>query len=252
MLRARHAPVPGAGCGGRTVSDILIVEDEPDLALLLAYNLKGAGHAVRVCETGEEALRQVAVRAPGLVLLDVMLPDISGLEVCRRLKAEPGTKRLPVLMLTARGEEMDRVAGFEVGADDYVVKPFSVRELMLRVRAILRRASEDEDEALGPPVEVGPLRLDPGTHRCFMDGQEVALTVLEYRLLHFLAQRPGKVQTREALLEHVWGITSPQETRTIDTHVMRLREKLGEARGLVETVRGVGYRMGEPGPHPPA
>ena len=246
MLRTRHDPERWGLCVAGTLSNILIVEDEPDLSLLLAYNLKQQGHEIRACELGEDALRQVAERAPDLVLLDLMLPDLSGLEVCRRLKADGATKKIPVVMLTARGEEMDRVAGFEVGADDYVVKPFSVRELMLRVRAVLRRASGEDDESAGPSIELGAIRLEPATHRCFVGGAEVTLTVLEYRLLQFLASRPGKVQTREALLEHVWGITAPQETRTIDTHVMRLREKLGEARGQLETVRGVGYRMTEP------
>lgn len=220
---------------------VLIVDDERDLAQLLEFNLRQAGFDPRVALTGEEALRAVREKIPDLVLLDLMLPDMPGIEVCRQLKALPQTKNVPVVMLTARGEELDRVAGFEAGADDYVVKPFSVRELTLRLKAVLRRAPGNGVEA--PPLQLGLLRLEPTSHRCFVDGGEVTLTLLEFRLLHHLMTRPGRVQTRDQLLEEVWGISSPLETRTIDTHVMRLREKLGAARNYVETVRGVGYRM---------
>jgi two-component system phosphate regulon response regulator PhoB len=216
---------------------VLIVDDERDLAQLIEFNLRQDGFDPRIAMTGQDALRMSKELKPELVLLDVMLPDMSGLEET--------TRDVPVVMLTACGEEMDRVAGFEIGADDYVVKPFSVRELVLRLKAILRRGTASEPTS--PPLRIGKLRIEPTTHRCFVEELEVQLTVLEFRLVKHLMTRQGRVQTRDQLLEHVWGITSPLETRTIDTHVMRLREKLGPARHYVETVRGVGYRMLEPG-----
>ncbi len=219
---------------------VLICDDEPDLAALVELNLKDAGFAVEVAHTGEGALQAAMAKRPDLVLLDVMLPDLSGAEVCRRLKADPGTALVPVMMLTARGEEPDRVKGFEAGADDYVTKPFSVRELVLRVKAILRR------QISAAPVltlEAGKLRIDLTAHRAYVEDQEVTLTALEFKLVHHLLQHRGRVQSREVLLREVWGISSQLETRTVDTHMMRLREKLGAARDQVETVRGVGYRL---------
>ncbi len=173
-----------------------------------------------------------------------MLPDIPGTEVCRQIKTSPRTRHVPVLMLTARTDEVDRVVGFEVGADDFVTKPFSVRELVLRIRAILRRGGgADADLAR---EQVGPIRVDPGAHRAYVEGEEIALTALEFRLLTTFMSRLGRVQTREALLQDVWGVSSDLQTRTVDTHVKRLREKLGAGRDLIETVRGIGYRMVEP------
>ena len=226
------------------MTTILIVDDEADLASLVEFNLKQAGLDTAVALTGEQALALAARHKPDLVLLDLMLPDISGRDVCRKLRANPQTRDVPIVMLTARGEEADRVQGFEVGADDYVTKPFSPRELVLRVKAILRRAGSGSTQER---VALGPLELDLGAHRAYVGGAEVELTALEFKLLHHLMSRPGRVQTREQLLSDVWGITSALETRTVDTHVMRLREKLGEARDFVETVRGVGYRMADPG-----
>jgi two-component system phosphate regulon response regulator PhoB len=222
---------------------VLIVDDETDLAQLIEFNLRQAGFDPRVANTGAEAIRLARERTPHLVILDLMLPDMSGVEVCRQLKALPETRAVPVMMLTARGEENDRVKGFEVGADDYVVKPFSVRELILRVKAVLRRSAGAVQSV--PAVSLGILRLEPSSHRCFVADAEVHLTLLEFRLLHHLMTRPGRVQTRDQLLEHVWGISTSLETRTVDTHVTRLRDKLGLARDYVETVRGVGYRMVE-------
>jgi two-component system phosphate regulon response regulator PhoB len=192
------------------------------------------------------ALAEIQRSVPDLLVLDVMLPDISGLEVCRRLRRSPQTIRLPVIMLTARSDEVDRVVGFEVGADDYVPKPFSPRELVLRVDAILRRTTRTE--ALeGPQVIVlGDLVIDVPAHRVEVQGQEVPLTALEFRLLLDLASRAGRVQSRDALLERVWGYSPNVETRTVDTHVKRLREKLGAAAAQIETVRGVGYRALKP------
>jgi len=224
-----------------STQQVLIVDDERDLVRLLEHNLQQSGFETAAAYTGEQALHQVRQRVPDLVVLDVMLPDISGSEVCRQLKSSPRTRSVPVLMLTARSQEIDRVVGFEVGADDFVSKPFSVRELVLRIRAILRRG----DTAPGDDLRdtVGPIRVDPDAHRAFVDGEEIQLTALEFKLLLTFMARLGRVQTREALLQDVWGLSSDLQTRTVDTHVKRLREKLGSGRDLIETVRGIGYRM---------
>ncbi|MBL9037734.1 MAG: response regulator [Archangium sp.] len=224
------------------MAHILIVDDEADLASLVEFNLQQAGLETEVALTGEQALQKVQNRVPDVIVLDLMLPDISGKEVCRRIRLDPRLRRVPIVMLTARGEESDRVEGFEVGADDYVTKPFSPRELVLRVKAILRRSNPGE---VAEKLRLGALTIDVTSHRAYVAGAEVELTALEFRLLQHLMARPGRVQSREQLLSDVWGVTSPLETRTVDTHVMRLREKLGEARELVQTVRGVGYRMAE-------
>jgi two-component system phosphate regulon response regulator PhoB len=222
---------------------ILIVEDEPDLLSTLEYNLQREGFETRAATSAEQALKLAAKEPrPDLVLLDVMLPDLSGTEVCRRLKHSEALRHIPVIMVTARGEEIDRVVGFEVGADDYVVKPFSVRELLLRVRAVLRRAART-DEPLADATVFGRLALDPAAHRCRVDDDEVILTALEFRLLSTFLVRRGRVQSRDTLLSDVWGIEADITTRTVDTHVKRLREKLGAAGVYVETLRGVGYRF---------
>jgi two-component system, OmpR family, phosphate regulon response regulator PhoB len=223
---------------------VLIVDDERDLAELIDFNLRAAGLSTHVATTGEAALAAALSQRPELVLLDLMLPDMPGTEVCRQLRAGAATRDVLIVMLTAKGEEADRVRGFEMGADDYVTKPFSVRELVLRLKAILRRTGPPRENAA--PLRLGPLGLDLAAHRFYVEGKEVALTALEFRLLEYLMTRPGRVQTREQLLEEVWGLSSSLETRTIDTHVMRLRDKLGPARSLLETVRGVGYRLVEP------
>lgn len=225
---------------------ILVVEDEADIAQILSYNLGQAGHQVVVAGGGRDALAMTLENRPELVLLDLMLPDISGLEVCRTLKSDPARKDIPVIMLTARSEEIDRVVGFELGADDYVVKPFSVRELALRVQAVLRRSqrtgpSSDDDADL----VFGRLRVDRKAHRSWVDGQEVALTPLEMKLLWTLYERRGRVQSRSTLLDDVWESSPENNTRTVDTHIKRLREKLGAAGSYVETVRGIGYRFSD-------
>lgn len=221
---------------------ILVVEDEADLQHVLDYNLKQAGHGVTLTKSGREGLVLAREQKPDLVLLDLMLPDLSGTEVCRQLKEDVATKNIAVVMLTARGEEIDRVVGFELGADDYVVKPFSVRELLLRIQAVLRRGKlEVTDEA--EVIEFGRLKIDRGAHRVWVDGAEVELTALEFKLLSTLYDRRNRVQSRSALLDDVWGIQADITTRTVDTHVKRLREKLEGARDYVETVRGVGYRF---------
>jgi DNA-binding response OmpR family regulator len=220
---------------------VLIVEDEPDIAEGLRYNLEREGLPVVVAETGEEGL--AAALDPGnpprLVLLDLMLPGMSGTELCRRLRREPRTRRTPVIILTARGSESERVAGLELGADDYVTKPFSVRELIARVRAVLRRADESADAG----YEDERLRINFGEMKVVCSGQEVKLTRKEFGLLSALARRAGRVATRTQLLDDVWGQQHYGDTRTLDVHVRRLRQKLGVCGECVETVIGVGYRF---------
>jgi two-component system phosphate regulon response regulator PhoB len=225
------------------VPNVLIVDDERDLVHVLEFNLRQAGYETTSAYDGEEALAKVRQKTPDLVILDLMLPDVPGTEVCRQLKSNPRTKAVPVIMLTARGEEVDRVVGFELGADDFVTKPFSVRELVLRIKAVLRRGAPVEEGKLRESV--GPIRVDTDGHRCFVGQSEVELTALEFKLLATFMTRLGRVQTRETLLEDVWQMSSEVQTRTVDTHVKRLREKLGEGRDLIETVRGVGYRFRE-------
>jgi len=228
------------------VTSVLLVDDERDLLSVLDFNLRAAGFETILATSGEQALLHLRRRVPDLVLLDVMLPDLSGTEICRAIKADPRTKHVPVVMLTARGEEVDRVVGFELGADDYVTKPFSVRELVLRLKAILRRRGAGGRTPERPPDAIGPIRVDLEAHRAFVDGAEIQLTPLEFKLLTTFMARLGRVQSREQLLEDVWEMSSEIETRTVDTHVKRLREKLGSGRDLLETVRGVGYRLVEP------
>ena len=220
---------------------ILVIEDERDLQKVLDFNLCQAGHEVLSALRGRECLQLARERSPDLVVLDLMLPDLSGTEVCKALKKDPRTQGIAILMLTAKGEEVDRIVGFELGADDYVVKPFSVRELLLRVDAILRRVKGEQTGQ--PPIEFGSLRIDREAHRVWSDGKEVELTAIEFKLLVTLYDRKNRVQSRTALLDDVWGIEADITTRTVDTHVKRLREKLGPAGDYIETVRGVGYRF---------
>jgi two-component system phosphate regulon response regulator PhoB len=222
---------------------ILVVEDEADLQQILVYNLRQAGHDVAAASSGEAALALVRQRPPDLIVLDLMLPGISGTDVCRTVKNDPATRQVAVLMLTAKGSEIDRVVGFELGADDYVVKPFSVRELALRIAAVLRRQQSGGSPDSNTRVEFGKLRIDRDAHRVWVEGDEAPLTALEFRLLCLLFDRRDRVQSRAALLDEVWGVSSDLETRTVDTHVKRLREKLGAAGAYIETVRGVGYRF---------
>jgi two-component system phosphate regulon response regulator PhoB len=221
---------------------ILVIEDEPDLATTLEYNLQREGYQTRVALTGQAGLDGAAAEpVPDVIVLDLMLPDLSGTEVCRRLRESDRTREIPIVMCTAKGSEIDRVVGFEVGADDYVVKPYSVRELLLRIRALLRRSHRNEAEP--ELIRFGRLRIDREAHRAWVDDKEVSLTALEFRLLHAFMSRKGRVQTRDALLSDVWGIDADVTTRTVDTHVKRLREKLGDAGMYIETLRGVGYRF---------
>lgn len=228
------------------VGPILVVDDEEDLLELIGLTLRREGFATIEAPTGNLALELAAKQRPALVILDVMLPDMSGFEVCRRLRAQRTTRDVPIIMLSAKGEEIDRVVGFEVGADDYVVKSsFSVRELVLRVRAVLRRrgAAPADEPAPASREVIGVLSVDREAHQLFVHDVEVPLTVTEFRLLTLLADREGRVQTRGRLLQDVWDMPPDLNTRTVDTHIKRLREKLGEGAAHIETVRGVGYRF---------
>ncbi len=221
---------------------LLVVDDEPDLRRLLDIHLRREGFEVVVAASGAEGMAAIARRRPDLVVLDLMLPDVSGTEFCRRLRENANTAAIPIIMLTAKGEEIDRVVGFEVGADDYVVKSaFSMREFTLRVRALLRRRSAQASE--DAPAQLGRLVVDVSSHRASIDGNELDLTATEFRLLAFFAARPGRMLTRGALLQEVWEMAPDIPTRTVDTHVKRLREKLGPLAEWVETVRGVGYKF---------
>ncbi len=222
---------------------ILIVEDENDVVDLLTLNLrKAGGFLISKAGDGATGLTKARAEKPDFIILDLMLPKIPGLEVCKILKSEAATRHIPILMLTARAEEIDRVVGLECGADDYVTKPFSPREIVLRIKAILRRgATEETDDRLS----AGPITIDPARHEVLVNGKRVELTSLEFKLLRTLMQRRGRVQERDRLLNEVWGYESVIDTRTVDTHVRRLREKLGRAGEVVETVRGFGYRVRE-------
>jgi phosphate regulon transcriptional regulator PhoB len=224
---------------------VLIVEDGPDIRDLLAWHLEREGYQVSRSRTGLEALRQIEAAPPDLVLLDLMLPEMDGLEVCRRLRRERATASLPIVMLTARGEELDRVLGLELGADDYIVKPFSPKEVVARVRAVLRRTRPAPDSE---PIRVGGLSIDPGARTVTVDGAPLALTPKEYDLLWALADARGRVLSREFLLDRVWGYraASEIESRTVDVHVRRLRVKLGPEGRRIATVKSVGYRL-DPG-----
>jgi two-component system phosphate regulon response regulator PhoB len=228
------------------VTRILVVEDEEDLAQLLVYNLRAEGFEVEVAGSGASALAKTKALRPALILLDVMLPDIPGTEVARLVRVDPELASTAILMVTAKGQEQDRIKGLELGADDYVVKPFSVKELLLRVKAVLRRVADAAAPAEGEVLSAGEIRLDVGRHEVLVSGKPVPLTALEFRLLQTLLDRPGRVQTREILLADVWGIQAEVTTRTVDTHIKRLREKLGPAADIIETIRGVGYKLDRP------
>jgi two-component system phosphate regulon response regulator PhoB len=230
---------------------VLVVEDEPDIAALIAYQLTREGFRVQTAGTGAEALEAVSRDVPDLVVLDRMLPGVSGDEILRTIRAEPATARVPVLVLTAKREEEDRVEGLEMGADDYLTKPFSPRELVLRVQAILRRAHEAGTRAGGRVLRAGPIRVDVGSHHASLDGVELNLTPTEFRLLQALMERGGRTQSRRQLLEKAWalesGVSERIQTRTVDMHVRRLRAKLGDVGEWIETIRGFGYRLKVPG-----
>jgi len=222
---------------------ILVVDDEPDVVDLIGFNLKAAGFTVVTADDGATALKRARQDLPDLIVLDVMLPNVDGLETCRVLRREAATADIPIILLTARAAEMDRVIGLELGADDYVTKPFSPRELVLRIRKLLqRRTTTDNVDTL---IRCGDLEINVPEHRVSWLGQVLSLTATEFRLLLTLAQRRPRVQSRETLLRDVWEYDSLIDTRTVDTHIRRLREKLGDAARYLETIRGVGYRFGE-------
>jgi DNA-binding response OmpR family regulator len=220
---------------------VLVVEDEEDILELVAYNLERAGMRVLRARNGVEAMALLPREKPDLVVLDIMLPKMDGKEVCRRIRQDERTRSIPVVMLTALAEEVDRVVGFELGADDYVTKPFSPKELVLRVQAILRRIREPR--AGQEMIRLPGILIDPEGFRVEVEGQELALTATEFRLLYQLASHAGKVLSREVLLERAWGYSYEGYARTVDTHVRRLRQKLGRARDRIETLRGLGYRF---------
>ena len=222
---------------------ILIVEDEPDIVELLRYNLGRDGYTVLEATTGEAALELIRAKSPDLVLLDLMLPKIDGLEVCRRVRSSESNRNTPIIMLTAKGEEVDIVTGLELGADDYVTKPFSPRVLLSRVRAVLRRKDTDvptDNEALN----IHNLSIHPGRHEVTVDGEQVTLTRTEFQVLHYLARRPGWVFTRYQIVDAVHGDDYVVTERSVDVQIVGLRKKLGAAGKYIETVRGVGYRFG--------
>lgn len=221
---------------------ILVADDEPDVLSLVGSNLRRAGFDVVEVEDGEAALQKTRQLVPDLLILDLMLPHLSGLEVCRSLKADAATAGIPIIMLTAKAEEIDRVVGLELGADDYVTKPFSPRELVLRVKGMLRRTGRNRDEDL---LASGSIVVDRGRMQVSVAGKPVEVTATELKLLAVLIERKGRVQSRDALLNDVWGYENAIDTRTVDTHIKRLREKLGEEASRIETVRGFGYRIAD-------
>lgn len=220
---------------------VLVVEDEQDLADLLAYNLKKDGYHPLLAYNGTDGLKTALQELPDLILLDQMLPGMTGTEICSHLRHDEHCRAVPVIMLTARGEEIDRIIGFELGADDYIVKPFSMRELMLRIKVIFRRNTLDP--AGKQQLELGNIRIVPERCLVTVDGVETELTTTEFKLLHYLALRPGRVLGRELLLQDVWGYNYVGDTRTVDTHITRLRCKLGDAGEMIKTVRGFGYKL---------
>lgn len=220
---------------------ILVVDDEPDALELIRFNLKGAGFEVLMADDGAEAIKRSRESVPDLILLDVMLPEMDGLEVCRMLRRDPATRHIPIIMLTAKAAEIDRIVGLELGADDYVTKPFSPRELILRIRNLLKRGKEPEEAS--SVITAENLVIDIPRHTVTVAGRPVDLTATEFKLLSTLAQGRGRVQSRDQLLQDVWEYDNVIDTRTVDTHMRRLREKLGDASRHLDTVRGVGYRF---------
>jgi len=224
-------------------SQVLIIEDEPDIRKTIDYNLTKESFTVVQAGSIEEGEKALASNQIDVIILDLMLPDGSGLTLCRDIKSDDKTKHIPIIILTAKTEEVDRVVGFELGADDYVTKPFSVRELILRVKAILKRVPTSNNNSEDDEYSFGELTLNFEAHQAYISGNEISLTALEFRLLKHLIDRKGRVQTRDQLLEDVWGYSSDVTTRTVDTHIKRLREKLGSVGNHIQTIRGVGYRF---------
>jgi two-component system phosphate regulon response regulator PhoB len=231
--------------GDNTMSakTILIIEDEKDLAELIAFNLKNEGYQPIIALDGISGLETTRKSSPDLVLLDLMLPGMLGLDVCKVLRKDPKTASIPIIMLTAKSEEIDQAVGFELGADDYISKPFSNRILLLRIKAVLQRTSSPR--VVGKVSKIGPLTIDTDRHLIIVGDDEIELTPIEYNLFNTLADKLGKVHSREDLLRIVWGYTYTGDTRTVNTYITKLRAKLGEAGGLIKTVRGFGYKLAE-------
>ncbi len=224
---------------------VLIIEDEKDLAELLAFNLEKEGYAATCVHDGKLGLERASTDLPDLILLDLMLPGLLGTEICKALRKEKQTAQIPIIMITAKGDEIDRVVGFEVGADDYIVKPFSMREVSLRVKAVMRRFENEADIQTPALFSIGNIVIDKQRHTVLSAGGEVDLTSTEFKLLLFLAEKKECVQSREQLLQNVWGYNNSGDTRTVDTHVTRLRGKLGAPGDIIKTVRGFGYKIEE-------
>lgn len=224
---------------------VLIVEDEKDLAELLAFNLEKEGYATTCVHDGRAGLERAVADLPDLILLDLMLPGLLGTEVCKELRRDQRTAHIPVIMITAKGDEIDRVVGFEVGADDYIVKPFSMREVALRVKAVMRRLEHDVQTPVPDIFTIGDIAIDKKRHTVVSAGVEIELTSTEYKLLLYLAEKKGYVHSREKLLQNVWSYNNAGDTRTVDTHVTRLRGKLGAPGDIIKTVRGFGYKIEE-------
>lgn len=222
---------------------ILIVEDEKNIAKLIRYNLEKDGYTCAAAKTGEEAISILKKENFDLIILDIMLPGIDGFDVCRSIKQDNRLKNIPIIMLTAKGEEVDRIVGLELGADDYIVKPFSPRELTLRVKAVLKRNGKEESKK--ELITIENITVDIPKHKVTVKDKEIEFTKMEFKLLVILMERRGRVQTRDRLLSDVWGMDSMVDTRTVDTHIKRLREKLGRAGAIIETVRGIGYKLRE-------
>jgi two-component system, OmpR family, phosphate regulon response regulator PhoB len=227
-----------------TPKRILVIDDEADVTELVAYHLRAKGYQVESLNNPNGSVGAARTFEPDLVILDVMMPDLNGVQICRMLRADPKLKEVPVIFLTAKAEEADRIKGLETGADDYICKPFSTKELMLRVQSILRRTGEAPVES-PKMLQAGQIRMDVDRHEVSVSGQVIELTATEFKLLRLLMERRGRVQTREHLLINVWNYETEIETRTVDTHVRRLREKLGGEADWIETIRGVGYRLAE-------
>jgi two-component system, OmpR family, phosphate regulon response regulator PhoB len=224
---------------------VLIVEDEKDLAELLAFNLEKEGYAATCVHDGKVGLERASADIPDLILLDLMLPELLGTEVCKALRKDQKTAHIPIIMITAKGDEIDRVVGFEVGADDYIVKPFSMREMTLRVKAVMRRFEHEAQIPISELFSIGDIVIDKQRHTVMSAGLEIELTSTEFKLLLYLAEKKGCVQSREQLLQKVWGYNITGDSRTIDTHVTRLRGKLGAPGDVIKTVRGFGYKIEE-------
>ncbi len=233
--------MPGMTVEAALAENILIIEDETDIRELLTYNLELEGFEVLGAANGEEAIQALKGELIRLVVLDLMLPDVNGLEICRYIRRDSALNRLPIIMLTARGEEVDRIVGFELGADDYVTKPFNIREMILRVKAVLARSNISP--ITGRVLKRGPLAINPEQYEATVDGRPLSLTATEFRLLHHLAAHPGHARNRDELLDIIWGEDKFVTPRTVDTYIRRLREKLGNVGDMIQTLRGVGYRF---------